>query len=160
MTQPASLFYGGDTGPACNVVGMIYRNLLGIHHLYRRPIYARMPECSIISPDYGPLPPDAPSWCQAPFEPEGLLSSVMAIVTCLVGSHYGHIILHFKDHRIRIILDDSNLFSCSFWFCLGYIWNACKQSAPLIQLYWAHCWCCWHSLYGNILDGCLWYALS
>ncbi|WJX80562.1 heparan-alpha-glucosaminide N-acetyltransferase [Trifolium repens] len=93
----------GNTGPACNVVGMIDRSLLGIQHLYRRPIYARMPECSINSPDYGPLPPDAPTWCQAPFDPEGLLSSVMAIVTCLIGLHYGHIILHFKDHRIRII---------------------------------------------------------
>ncbi|RHN44021.1 putative heparan-alpha-glucosaminide N-acetyltransferase [Medicago truncatula] len=93
----------GDTGPACNVVGMIDRSLLGLQHLYRRPIYARMPECSINSPDYGPLPPDAPSWCQAPFDPEGLLSSVMAIVTCLVGLHYGHIILHFKNHRIRIL---------------------------------------------------------
>jgi hypothetical protein len=29
--------------------------------------------CSINSPDYGPLPPDAPSWCQAPFDPEGIL---------------------------------------------------------------------------------------
>ncbi|PNY07834.1 heparan-alpha-glucosaminide N-acetyltransferase [Trifolium pratense] len=63
----------GNTGPACNVVGMIDRSLLGIQHLYRRPIYARMPECSINSPDYGPLPPDAPTWCQAPFDPEGLL---------------------------------------------------------------------------------------
>ncbi|KAL5064948.1 hypothetical protein RYX36_026685 [Vicia faba] len=79
----------GDTGPACNVVGIIDRSLLGIQHLYRRPIYARIPECSINFPDYGPLPPDAPSWCQAPFDPEGLLSSVMAIVTCLVGLHYG-----------------------------------------------------------------------
>ncbi|TKY64765.1 Heparan-alpha-glucosaminide N-acetyltransferase [Spatholobus suberectus] len=93
----------GDTGPACNAVGMIDRTILGIQHLYRRPIYARMPECSINSPNYGPLPPDAPAWCQAPFDPEGLLSSVMAIVTCLVGLHYGHIIVHFKDHRVRII---------------------------------------------------------
>lgn len=93
----------GDTGPACNAVGMIDRTLLGIEHLYRRPIYARMPECSINSPDYGPLPPDAPAWCQAPFDPEGLLSTVMAIVTCLIGLHYGHIIIHFKDHRVRII---------------------------------------------------------
>lgn len=93
----------GDTGPACNAVGMIDRTILGIQHLYRRPIYARMPECSINSPDYGPLPPDAPSWCQAPFDPEGILSSVMAIVTCLIGLHYGHIIVHFKDHRVRII---------------------------------------------------------
>ncbi|RVW26423.1 Heparan-alpha-glucosaminide N-acetyltransferase [Vitis vinifera] len=60
-------------------------------------------QCSINSPDYGPLPPNAPTWCQAPFDPEGLLSSVMAIVTCLVGLHYGHIIVHFKDHKDRIL---------------------------------------------------------
>ncbi|KAL1323194.1 hypothetical protein HN51_068259 [Arachis hypogaea] len=93
----------GDTGPGCNAVGMIDRTILGIRHLYGRPIYARTPECSINSPENGPLPPDAPSWCQAPFDPEGLLSSVMAIVTCLVGLHYGHIIVHFKDHRVRIL---------------------------------------------------------
>ncbi|MED6183619.1 hypothetical protein PIB30_039366 [Stylosanthes scabra] len=93
----------GDTGPGCNAVGMIDRTILGIQHLYGRPIYARTPECSINSPENGPLPPDAPSWCQAPFDPEGLLSSVMAIVTCLIGLHYGHIIVHFKDHRVRIL---------------------------------------------------------
>lgn len=100
-----------DTGPACNAVGMIDRKVLGIHHLYARPIYARtkvslflelvyvaylyslasfltnswvfsinfpscLQECSINSPDSGPLPPDAPSWCQAPFDPEGLLRFV------------------------------------------------------------------------------------
>lgn len=27
----------------------------------------------------------------------------MAIVTCLVGLHYGHIISHFKDHRNRVL---------------------------------------------------------
>ncbi|KAL1363821.1 hypothetical protein AAHE18_03G174300 [Arachis hypogaea] len=59
-------------------------------------------ECSINSPNYGPLPPNAPSWCQAPFDPEGFLSSLMAVVTCFVGLHYGHIIIHFKDHRVRI----------------------------------------------------------
>ncbi|KAF8378098.1 hypothetical protein HHK36_029434 [Tetracentron sinense] len=93
----------GDTGPACNVVGMIDRKILGIQHLYKRPIYARTKQCSINSPDYGPLPPNASSWCQAPFDPEGLLSSVMAIVTCLIGLHYGHIIVHFKEHKDRIL---------------------------------------------------------
>ncbi|ONI29719.1 hypothetical protein PRUPE_1G210600 [Prunus persica] len=93
----------GDTGPACNAVGMIDRKILGLRHLYRRPIYARTEQCSINSPDNGPLPADAPSWCQAPFDPEGLLSSMMAIVTCLVGLHYGHIIVHFKSHRDRIL---------------------------------------------------------
>lgn len=31
----------GDTGPACNAVGMIDRKIFGIQHLYRRPVYAR-----------------------------------------------------------------------------------------------------------------------
>ncbi|KAK9108668.1 hypothetical protein Syun_024679 [Stephania yunnanensis] len=94
----------GDIGPACNAVGMIDRTLLGSKHLYRRPVYGRTEQCSISSPDYGPLPQDAPSWCQAPFDPEGLLSSVMAIVTCLIGLHFGHIIIHFKNHKNRILL--------------------------------------------------------
>uniref|UniRef100_A0A0E0G7K4 Heparan-alpha-glucosaminide N-acetyltransferase catalytic domain-containing protein n=1 Tax=Oryza nivara TaxID=4536 RepID=A0A0E0G7K4_ORYNI len=87
----------GDTGPACNAVGMLDRTILGIDHLYRRP------QCSINYPQNGPLPPDAPSWCQAPFDPEGLLSSVMAIVTCLIGLQFGHIIIHFEKHKGRII---------------------------------------------------------
>jgi heparan-alpha-glucosaminide N-acetyltransferase len=93
----------GDTGPACNAVGMLDRTILGIDHLYRRPVYARTKQCSINHPQNGPLPPDAPSWCQAPFDPEGLLSSVMAIVTCLIGLQFGHIIIHFEKHKGRII---------------------------------------------------------
>ncbi|KAI3992656.1 hypothetical protein MKX01_007978 [Papaver californicum] len=93
----------GDTGPACNAVGMIDRKLFGIQHLYMKPTYARTKECSMNSPDNGPLPPNAPSWCQAPFDPEGILSSVMAIVTCMIGLHFGHIIVHFKGHNDRMI---------------------------------------------------------
>ncbi|PIA40709.1 hypothetical protein AQUCO_02400046v1 [Aquilegia coerulea] len=93
----------GDTGPACNAVGMIDRTILGLQHLYQRPIYSRTMQCSIKSPNYGPLPHDAPSWCQAPFEPEGILSSIMAIVSCMIGLHYGHVIVHFKDHKNRIL---------------------------------------------------------
>ncbi|KAF6170797.1 hypothetical protein GIB67_015749 [Kingdonia uniflora] len=93
----------GDTGPACNAVGMVDRAVFGLKHLYKRPIYGRTKQCSTKSPDYGPLPPNAPSWCQSPFDPEGLLSSMMAIVTCLIGLHYGHIIVHFKDHKDRIL---------------------------------------------------------
>lgn len=112
----------GDTGPACNAVGMIDRKLLGIQHLYRRPVYARTKECSINSPDYGPLPPNAPSWCQAPFDPEGLLSSVMAIVTCLIGLHFGHIIVHFKDHKDRIL---SWMIPASGLVIVGFILDFC-----------------------------------
>ncbi|KAK9155428.1 hypothetical protein Sjap_002908 [Stephania japonica] len=87
----------GDTSPACNAVGMVDRKILGIQHLYMKPGYTRTKQCSTNSPNS-----TAPLWCQAPFDPEGLLSSVMAIVTCLIGLHYGHIIVHFKDHKNRI----------------------------------------------------------
>ncbi|XP_065043574.1 uncharacterized protein LOC135676384 [Musa acuminata AAA Group] len=93
----------GDTGPACNAVGMIDRRIFGIQHLHRRPVYERTKQCSINSPDSGPPPPDAPSWCRAPFDPEGLLSSVMATVTCLIGLQFGHVIIHFKVHKDRVI---------------------------------------------------------
>ncbi|KAF9619569.1 hypothetical protein IFM89_007396 [Coptis chinensis] len=93
----------GDTGPACNAVGMIDRTLLGVQHLYKKAIYSRTKQCSIKSPDYGPLPQGAPSWCQSAFEPEGILSSVMAVVTCMIGLHYGHVIVHFKEHKDRIL---------------------------------------------------------
>ncbi|WOL01801.1 heparan-alpha-glucosaminide N-acetyltransferase-like isoform X1 [Canna indica] len=93
----------GDTGPACNAVGMIDRQIFGIQHLHRRPVYERTEQCSINSPASGPLPSDAPSWCQAPFDPEGLLSTVMAIVTCLIGLQFGHVIIHFQDHKDRIV---------------------------------------------------------
>ncbi|KAL8143013.1 hypothetical protein V2J09_016045 [Rumex salicifolius] len=94
----------GSLDPPCNVVGFIDRIILGENHLYQRPVYRRKEECSINSPDYGPLPSNAPGWCLAPFDPEGILSSLMASVTCLVGLHYGHVLVHFKDHMQRIIL--------------------------------------------------------
>lgn len=37
-------------------------------------------DCSTKSPDYGPLPPGAPNWCKAPFDPEGLLRWGLASV--------------------------------------------------------------------------------
>ncbi|KAF5198078.1 Heparan-alpha-glucosaminide n-acetyltransferase [Thalictrum thalictroides] len=90
--------------PPCNAVGFIDRVLLGEKHLYQRPVYRRTKECSINSPDYGPLPPNAPGWCLAPFDPEGILSSLMAATTCFVGLHYGHIIVHYKGHTQRLFL--------------------------------------------------------
>ncbi|PKA47568.1 heparan-alpha-glucosaminide N-acetyltransferase [Apostasia shenzhenica] len=111
----------GDTSPACNAAGMIDRTILGVQHLYKRPVYGRTKQCSINSPYDGPLPPDAPSWCEAPFDPEGLMSTIMAIVTCLVGLLFGHVIVHFKDHKDRIF----QLTVPSFWllalaFCLDF----------------------------------------
>lgn len=80
-------------------------------------------DCTFSSPDDGPLRGDAPSWCLAPFEPEGLLrfdtfetwktkgdlkeldwfcllllvfSSVSAVFSGTIGIHYGHVLIHFK----------------------------------------------------------------
>ncbi|KAK4406961.1 hypothetical protein Sango_0277100 [Sesamum angolense] len=90
-------------------------------------------ECSISSPDYGPLPPDSPTWCLAPFDPEGILSSLMAAITCFVGLHYGHVLVHCKDQMQRVI----------FWFIsslplliLGYLLSVLgvPYSKPLYTL--------------------------
>ncbi|OVA16836.1 Protein of unknown function DUF1624 [Macleaya cordata] len=89
--------------PPCNAVGLIDRVLLGEKHLYQRPVYRRTKECSVNSPDYGPLPQNSPGWCFAPFDPEGILSSLMAAVTCYFGLHYGHIVVYTKSHTQRLL---------------------------------------------------------
>ncbi|CAK9135476.1 unnamed protein product [Ilex paraguariensis] len=94
----------GNLEPPCNAVGLIDRFFLGEQHLYQHPVYRRTKECSVNSPDYGPLPPNSPGWCLAPFDPEGILSSLMAAITCFMGLHFGHIIVHYKDHMQRVIL--------------------------------------------------------
>ncbi|KAL0420092.1 UNVERIFIED_CONTAM: hypothetical protein Sradi_1422700 [Sesamum radiatum] len=123
----------GSLKPPCNSVGFIDRTLLGEKHLYQRPVYRRTKECSINSPDYGPLPPDSPTWCLAPFDPEGILSSLMAAITCFVGLHYGHVLVHCKDQMQRVI----------FWFIsslplliLGYLLSflGVPYSKPLYTL--------------------------
>ncbi|XP_021722247.1 heparan-alpha-glucosaminide N-acetyltransferase-like isoform X2 [Chenopodium quinoa] len=108
----------GSLDPPCNSVGFIDRLLLGENHLYQRPVYQRAKECSVNSPDYGPLPANSPGWCLAPFDPEGILSSLMAAVTCFVGLHFGQIIAHFKDHWQRIFLWSVSAFSL---LILGYV---------------------------------------
>ncbi|GAA0175787.1 hypothetical protein Leryth_004410 [Lithospermum erythrorhizon] len=90
----------GDLGPACNSAGMIDRAVLGIKHLYEKPVYRNLEVCKMSS--NGQLPTDAPSWCHAPYEPEGILSSLTAIVTCIIGLQYGHILVQFQDHRERL----------------------------------------------------------
>ncbi|RCV39503.1 hypothetical protein SETIT_8G229400v2 [Setaria italica] len=54
------------------------------------------------SPNMGPLRADAPAWCLAPFEPEGLLSSISSILSGTIGIHYGHVLIHFKTHKGRL----------------------------------------------------------
>ncbi|CAN1134524.1 Heparan-alpha-glucosaminide N-acetyltransferase [Linum perenne] len=90
----------GNVGPACNSAGMIDRYVLGINHLYAKPVYKNLKECKM-SRDKS-VPDDAPSWCHAPFDPEGLISSITAAVTCLIGLQFGHVLAHLQDHKGRL----------------------------------------------------------
>ncbi|XP_052177017.1 uncharacterized protein LOC127791206 [Diospyros lotus] len=92
----------GHLGPACNAVGYVDRQVWGINHLYSDPVWKRLKACTLSSPSAGPLRKDAPSWCRAPFEPEGLLSSISAILSGTIGVHYGHVLIHFKGHAERL----------------------------------------------------------
>ncbi|GJN07028.1 hypothetical protein PR202_ga24817 [Eleusine coracana subsp. coracana] len=75
----------GHLGQACNAVGYVDRQ-----------------DCTFSSPNTGPLRADAPAWCLAPFEPEGLLSSLLSILSGIIGIHYGHVLIHFKTHKERL----------------------------------------------------------
>ncbi|XP_019167790.1 PREDICTED: heparan-alpha-glucosaminide N-acetyltransferase-like [Ipomoea nil] len=92
----------GHLGPACNAVGHVDRQVWGINHLYQYPVWQRLKACTFSSPNSGPFRVDAASWCHAPFEPEGLLSSVSAIMSGTIGIHYGHVLIHFKGHAERL----------------------------------------------------------
>ncbi|KZV41123.1 hypothetical protein F511_09319, partial [Dorcoceras hygrometricum] len=90
----------GDLGPACNSAGMIDRFLLGLDHLYAKPVYRNLKDCNISN--HGQLSSASPSWCHAPFDPEGILSSITAAVACIIGLHYGHILLQLQHHKDRL----------------------------------------------------------
>lgn len=90
----------GDLGPACNAAGMIDRYVLGIDHLYQKPAYRNLKECNISNG--GQVLESSPSWCYAPFEPEGILSSLTASAACIIGLQYGHILIEFKGHKDRL----------------------------------------------------------
>lgn len=92
----------GKLNPPCNAVGYVDRKLLGMNHMYQHPAWKRSKACTTSSPREGPFRSDAPSWCWAPFEPEGILSSISAILSTLVGVHFGHVLVHIKDHRSRL----------------------------------------------------------
>ncbi|XP_040960611.1 heparan-alpha-glucosaminide N-acetyltransferase isoform X2 [Gossypium hirsutum] len=86
----------GKLNPPCNAVGYIDREILGINHLYLKPAWRRAKACTDNSPYEGPFKNDAPSWCHAPFEPEGILSSISAVLSTIIGVHFGHVLVHLK----------------------------------------------------------------
>ncbi|KAG8390983.1 hypothetical protein BUALT_Bualt01G0140500 [Buddleja alternifolia] len=92
----------GKLDPPCNAVGYIDRKVLGINHMYQHPTWKRSQACTKNSPHEGRFRVDAPSWCWAPFEPEGILSSISAILSAIIGVHCGHVLVHMKGHSSRL----------------------------------------------------------
>ncbi|KAL4202773.1 hypothetical protein AMTRI_Chr02g222850 [Amborella trichopoda] len=92
----------GKLDPPCNAVGYVDRVILGINHMYHHPAWRRSKACTASSLYEGPLRKDAPAWCQAPFEPEGLLSSISAVLTTIIGVHHGHVLIHLEGHSERL----------------------------------------------------------
>lgn len=92
--------FRGDLGPACNSAGMIDRAVLGVNHLYARPAYGNLKVCN--KSKYRQIPENSPSWCHAPFDPEGILGSLTAAVTCIIGLQFGHILVEIQDHKERL----------------------------------------------------------
>ncbi|TVU34646.1 hypothetical protein EJB05_16489 [Eragrostis curvula] len=92
----------GKLNPPCNAVGYIDRKVLGINHMYQKPAWKRHRDCTDASPHEGPFKKDAPAWCVAPFEPEGILSSFSAVLSTIIGVHYGHVLVHMQSHRDRL----------------------------------------------------------
>ncbi|KAL4370213.1 hypothetical protein S245_019060 [Arachis hypogaea] len=92
----------GKLDPPCNAVGYIDREVLGINHMYKHPAWKRSQACTEKSPFEGPFRKNAPSWCYAPFEPEGILSSISAVLSTIIGLHFGHVLIHMQDHLSRL----------------------------------------------------------
>eukprot|EP00249_Psilotum_nudum_P003717 c17189_g1_i1 orf=372-1841(+) len=93
----------GHFDEACNAVGHVDRKILGFSHLYTRPEWTRAKPCDIRSPNEADsFREGAPAWCYAPFDPEGILSSISSILSTILGIHYGHVLINFKDHPTRL----------------------------------------------------------
>ncbi|KAG5549123.1 hypothetical protein RHGRI_014481 [Rhododendron griersonianum] len=87
----------GETHLAMECIFYFYSwEVLGINHMYAHPAWKRSKACTKNSPYEGPFRNDAPSWCLAPFEPEGILRLrhwvVMGLALLVLG-----ITLHFTD---------------------------------------------------------------
>lgn len=115
--------------PVCNAATYVDRHLFGVDHMYfpanggdttgNDMTFQRMPECSTCSPgkcwnhsdptegggpEGGPEGgPVMPAWCnEAPFDPEGSVSTLNAILSTIIGCHFGHVFVQIKGHAARL----------------------------------------------------------
>ena len=103
--------------PACNAQRVVDQAVFGVDHMYfptnggdtegRDITFERLPECSSCSPGKCVPPPNSTvehPWCtEAPFDPEGLVSSLTASADTLFGAHAGFVLLVLVGHRARLV---------------------------------------------------------
>ncbi|CAM9203604.1 unnamed protein product [Ectocarpus fasciculatus] len=132
----------GSTSPRCNSAGWIDSKLLGISHMYfptnggawedKEVTFQRTEDCSTCYPGRCAPPEDAPEWCGydsltggAPFDPEGLVSSLTAVVASLLGAHCGAVAKHMSRSQPSIEGRAPTLQRYSMlvqWFLMGASW--------------------------------------
>ncbi|KAJ0079383.1 hypothetical protein Patl1_22503 [Pistacia atlantica] len=83
----------GKLDPPCNAVGYVDRKVLGINHMYHHPAWRRSKVGSKHTEHLFRF---------EPFEPEGILSSISAILSTIIGVHFGHVLIHLKGHLARL----------------------------------------------------------
>ena len=110
--------YGEQCGrgvltPACNAQRVVDASVLGVNHMYyptnggdhagRDITFERMPNCSTCSPGKCVPPVNASVWCaKAPFDPEGLVSSLTAAAGTSIGAHVGFVLLCLRKDTWRL----------------------------------------------------------
>lgn len=111
--------------PACNAQRVVDATVLGVDHMYfpsnggddagRGMTFQRLPACSTCSPGLCTAPVNSANksvWCEhAPFDPEGLVSSLTAVADTFIGAHAGFVILVLSQGHRRL----------AHWFGLGVV---------------------------------------
>jgi predicted acyltransferase len=105
----------GNLTPVCNAATYIDTKLFGVNHMYfpanggdesgNDMTFQRTKECSGCSPGKCALPNGTvqPAWClKAPFDPEGSVSSLNAILSTVIGCHFGHVLMLITGHSERL----------------------------------------------------------
>ena len=91
----------GDLTEACNAARQVDLWIMGWNHMYSTPEYTRASQCQNYT-TYSNCPnPDAPAWCFVPMDPEGILSSIPAVLTTFIGMHFGNVLIEHKVSRIH-----------------------------------------------------------
>ena len=133
----------GSTTPECNSAGYIDSKILGVSHMYfptnggsreyKEITFQRLRDCSTCYPGRCEPPEGVPEWCGydslhggAPFDPEGLVSSLTAVVASLLGAHCGAVAKYMNvpydstDRSVSILQRYSLIVQ---WLIMGLSWS-------------------------------------